>query len=71
MSARDLEQFVTLDAMGDTIMKNAVTQLSLSPRSYHRILMLARMIADLEGGNAVSANHLAEALQYRPRQTLV
>ena len=68
MSARDLDQFVTLDAMGDAMMKNAVTQLSLSPRSYHRVLKLARTIADLDGGAAVSAQHLAEALQYRPRQ---
>jgi magnesium chelatase family protein len=55
--------------MGDAMMKNAVTQLSLSPRSYHRVLKLARTIADLEGGSAISAQHLAEALQYRPRQT--
>jgi magnesium chelatase family protein len=71
MSARDLEQFVTLDAMGDAMMKNAVTQLSLSPRSYHRVLKLARTIADLDGESAVTAQHLAEALQYRPRQTVL
>ncbi len=68
MSPRDLEQFVTLDAMGDAMMKNAVTQLSLSPRSYHRVLKLARTIADIEGGDTVAPQHLAEALQYRPRQ---
>jgi len=70
MSARDLDQFVTLDALGDAMMKNAVMQLSLSPRSYHRVLKLARTIADLEGDGAVTAQHLAEALQYRPRQNV-
>lgn len=71
MSARQLEQFVALDTMSDGMMKNAVTQLSLSPRSYHRVLKLARTIADLAGETVVSAQHLAEALQYRPRQGVI
>ncbi|HET9662182.1 MAG TPA: YifB family Mg chelatase-like AAA ATPase [Thermomicrobiales bacterium] len=68
MGARELESFVELDAVGEAMMRNAVTQLSLSPRSYHRVLKLARTIADLEGSDPVAAQHLAEALQYRPRQ---
>jgi magnesium chelatase family protein len=68
MGARDLERFVELDPAGAAMMKNAVTQLSLSPRSYHRVLKLARTIADLEVSESVAAQHLAEALQYRPRQ---
>ncbi len=70
MSARELEQFVTLDATSDAMMRHAVTQLSLSPRSYHRVLKLARTIADLAGEHGVSAQHLAEALQYRPKQSV-
>ncbi len=68
MGAGDLERFVELDAVGEAMMRNAVTKLSLSPRSYHRVLKLARTIADLDNSDAVAAQHLAEALQYRPRQ---
>ena len=49
-------------------MRAAVRQLHLSPRSYHRVLKLARTIADLAGEEQLAARHVAEALQYRPRQ---
>jgi magnesium chelatase family protein len=46
-----------------------VRQPALSPRGYHRVLKLARTIADLAGAERVAAAHVAKALQYRPRQT--
>jgi magnesium chelatase family protein len=48
-------------------MKSAMSQLQLSARAYHRVLKLARTIADLAGAETIGLSHLAEARQYRPR----
>ena len=55
------------DADGDRLLKNAVNNLHLSARGFHRILKLARTIADLEESLGIKAHHIAEALQYRPK----
>jgi len=47
-----------------------MNQLNLSARAFHRILKLARTIADQENSDIIKAPHLAEAIQYRPRSLL-
>jgi len=49
------------------LLKAAMARLQLSARAYHRVLKLARTVADLAGAEQIAAPHLAEALQYRPR----
>jgi len=63
----ELRQFCPLDERGAALMKSAMNQYQLSARAYHRILKLARTIADLAGSEAIAPSHLAEALQYRPK----
>jgi len=68
MRSQDTKEFCKLDDTGKDILKTAVSQLNLSARAYHRILKLARTIADLENEQNILANHIAEALQYRPKE---
>jgi magnesium chelatase family protein len=70
MGPRELAAHVVLDAAGEELLRAAVRQLHLSARAYHRVLKLARTIADLAGEEQVAAQHVAEALQYRPRQLM-
>ena len=70
MGAKEVQQQCYLDAASENLMRSAMRQLQLSARSYHRILKLARTIADLAGDETIRSHHLAEALQYRPKVVL-
>ncbi len=64
----DIQAFCVLDDACVDLIRHAVRQLQLSARGYHRVLKLARTIADLAGAVEIEKHHLAEALQYRPRR---
>ena len=66
-----IRQFCALDEECQTLMKTAMRQLQLTARAYHRVLKLARTIADLAGEEDINQVHLAEALQYRPKVDLM
>jgi magnesium chelatase family protein len=67
MRPAEVRKYCELDDTGRVLMKSASQQLQLSARAYHRILKLARTIADLASSEAILPAHLAEALQYRPK----
>lgn len=65
LSVPEMEKFCVLDAEGKRMLERAMTHLNISARAYHRILKLARTIADLSSSEAILGKHVAEAIQYR------
>jgi len=67
MTPIEVKQFCQTEPAAQSLLRTAMKQLHFTARAFHRILKLARTIADLDGANIIKANHLAEALQYRQR----
>jgi magnesium chelatase family protein len=69
MSPAEVRDFcqAQLDESSRSLLKLATSQLSLSARAFHRILKVARTIADLGGSDTITSAHVAEAVQYRQR----
>ena len=60
-----LEDVAKPDATGLTLLRDAANAMRLSARGYHRVLRVARTLADLDGADKVGRVHVAEALSYR------
>lgn len=67
MTSKSIKEFVTLSDQCIALLKTAVVKFNLSGRSYHRVIKLSRTIADLSDSEEILPQHIAEALQYRPR----
>jgi magnesium chelatase family protein len=65
LSVQEIDAFCVPEREGTALLRQAMAQLNLSARAYHRVLKLARTIADLAGTERISAVHVAEAIQYR------
>jgi len=73
MSNRDIKRFCALDDSSEALLRSAMTELNLCARAYHKILKVARTIADLAVSDTVRQEHVLDAIQYRSldRQFLV
>lgn len=70
MEPAEICQFCPLDETSTNLVKSAMRQMQLSARAYHRILKLARTIADLAGAADIQPPHIAETIQYRLRRVI-
>ena len=65
LEVREIERWCVPDSAGEAMLRNAFARFALSARAYHRILKVARTIADLAGADTIAASHVAEAIGYR------
>jgi magnesium chelatase family protein len=65
LGTREIDRHCGTDREGDQLLRHALARLLLSARAYHRVLRVARSIADLAEKSSIAAEHIAEAIQYR------
>ena len=68
MSAKELVTLVFLEKEAEKMLNLAAERLGFSPRVYHRMIKVARTIADLEGSDVIKGPHILEAVEYRPKK---
>jgi magnesium chelatase family protein len=69
MTTKDVKKFCSLSPECRTMMISAAASMNLTARSYFKVIKIARTVADLAGDAEISTSHLAEALQYRPKDS--
>lgn len=70
MTPKEVKEFCAVEPAGQSLLRTAMKQLHLTGRAFHRILKLSRTIADLERSDMIETHHMAEALQYRHKETI-
>lgn len=65
LAPREIDEHCATDEAGVVLLKQAIAKLGMSARGYHRVLKIARTIADVSGVAHIDASHVAEAIQYR------
>jgi magnesium chelatase family protein len=68
MEAKDIGKISLLDEKAKEVLNTSAKKLDLSARAYHRVIKLARTIADLDNSEEINTSHILEALQYRPKR---
>jgi magnesium chelatase family protein len=68
LNAKDIKELINLSSECLKLLRQAAVAMSLSARSYYRTIKVARTITDLEKEKEIAVSHIAEALQYRPRE---
>jgi magnesium chelatase family protein len=71
MGVSEIQQFCILSPEARQLMELSVKRMQLSARAYHRVLKLSRTIADLGNSDRIDVQHVAEAIQYRPKRSNV
>jgi magnesium chelatase family protein len=70
MTPKEVKEFCTAEPEAQSLLRTAMKQLHLTGRAFHRVLKLSRTIADLEHSGVIKTHHMAEALQYRHKETI-
>lgn len=65
LAVKDIDKYCVPDTLGENLLKQAISRLNFSARAYHRVLKVARTIADLAVSDGITSTHIAEAVQYR------